>query len=100
MDINPKTVQRARRKLKAEGWLQAQQGGIIHGEVGPEYRRTRYMGLSCPGFNNSAADPPYLTIQRSIFAFLLNALAGGSIKHGHIAAYIAICSRGGGGEMA
>jgi hypothetical protein len=38
-----------------------------------------------------AVSPPYLPLQRSTFAFLLNALAEERIKHRHIVAYIAIC---------
>ncbi len=91
LHINPKTVQRARRKLKGGGWLEAREGGIIQGEFGPEYRRTKYLELICPGFNKGAPTPPYLPLQRSTFAFLLNGLAKGRIKQRHIVAYIAIC---------
>jgi hypothetical protein len=103
LGVSTKTVQRDRAKLVALGWLKAEPGRII--QVDPqEYRRTRYLGLNCPGFAaNGKPAAPWFALERRTFAFLLRAVVSGTIEHRHVVAYLAVRyfmqQRGGGGAF-
>jgi hypothetical protein len=91
LGVSTKTVQRGRDKLVGLGWLKAEPGKIIRVDP-PEYRRTRYLELNCPGFDNGKPGVPWFRQERRTFAFLLRAVVNADIdiNHSHVPAYLAV----------
>lgn len=82
LNASQRSIRRARKKFEVAGWLKT-----IQGRSG---RGTQYLELNCPGFTEGKPTPPYLRVERNIFALLLGALKDGTIKPRHIMAYLSI----------